>query len=81
MTGQMTSDGEEEEEGGLLPVGCSVIVVARPEQWLRGRVGRVHSWDGGIGRYMVLVELEGADGPQPVMLRSKHLERAEEAGA
>ena len=36
-----------------LPIGCTVRVVARPEQWLVGRLGQVDAWDTATARYVV----------------------------
>ena len=68
---------------GRLADGCAVRVVGRPEQWLRGRGGRVLGWDGNVQRYVVVLfaaaeEAEAAgDGEEDVvvqlMLRREHL--------
>ena len=60
---------------GRFTAGAPVRIAARPEQWLRGRPGRVSSWDATAGRYMV--SLPARRGEMPVFdadsLRDTHM--------
>jgi hypothetical protein len=82
--GATAARGERSSE--RLAAGCAVKIVRRPEQWLRGRYGHVHSWDESAQRYMVLLPHtqpgvgsaatldEAVPGPVPILLRRTHLE-------
>ena len=52
-----------------------ICVVGRPEQWLRGCVGRILGWDAAAGRYHALVKHRRPEGSLlPIQLRPEHVE-------
>ena len=67
-----------------LPAGTPVVVVRRPEQWLRGRAGRVHSFDASSGRYLLLLPPQPGEQsktpsePLAMLALPEHLEVSEE---
>lgn len=82
----------ESSEGASIDVeslvGSTVLIVGRPELWLRERRAHVHSWDAVAERYMVLLEpakqLGGKDAAGaspsaqsvlPMLLRKEHVQR------
>ena len=65
----------------LLQPGMPVRVVGRPEQWLNGQPGIIHSWDAQLERYMVLLpelgwlnEEAGVPDFLPLLLPREHVE-------
>ena len=88
LSSAATEDGER-KGSERFAAGSVVRIIARAEQWLRGRCGRVCGWDDATGRCMVTVPAQPgelpvfdenslADRDLSLMLLPKFLEKATE---